>query len=105
MIKLDLSQKLYTLQGLPMTINGESAELGNFLAEIVIAPHETKKGFRPLQALELSRKMIKGGEIELETSTIVVLKDVLEGSKVFGPLVVGQIQEMIIKAESDPTQK
>ncbi len=55
MIKLNLKQKLHTLSGKDVTINGEEASLGNFLAELVLQPKKTKKGFRPLQAWEQGR--------------------------------------------------
>ncbi len=107
MVKLNLKQKLFTLQGKVVTTQNDDGVtkretyLGEVLANIILAPNKTKKGFRPLPAWELAQKLIKEEKIELDNSVVVQIKDLLEDSNDYFPFVIAQVQEAIINAEKE----
>lgn len=100
MITINLKQKLKTLEGEEVTLNGKEACVGIFLAQLVLEPRQTKKGFRPLQAWELAQKLYKQDKIDLDTSAVIQLEEILEETQGVLPFVVAQLQEIFIKAKS-----
>lgn len=101
MITINLKQKLHTLEGKEVTLNGQEACVGTFLAQLVLEPRKVKKGFRPLQAWELAQKLHAQETIELDTSIVIQIEEILEDTEAVLPFVVAQLQEIIIKAKTE----
>lgn len=98
-MKLNLKQTFKTLKGEEIKSEDKTLTLGEVLANIVLAPHENKNGFRPLKAWELARKLDKNEEIELDQSDLTQIKDIIENTSSALPLIKGQILEMFANAE------
>ena len=99
-MKIDLERKIKNLKGENLKIieNGkETKELltvGEVLANVVLSPHQNKKGFRPLDALKLARKFYKDNEIDLEETELIQIRELIENSDIM-PIVQGQLLEAL----------
>lgn len=102
MIKINLTQKIFNLKGTPYKDSDgkEDLTVGTVLANTILAPQKTKKGFRPLRAWELAQKFSKNEEVEIDSSDLVQIKEILEESEDYFPITRAQVLEAIIKAES-----
>ncbi len=77
----------------------ESLTLGMVLSEVVLAPHKDKNGFRPLKGYELAKKFYNGGIVEIDTADFVQLKELLEESETYVPMIIGQALEMLSETQ------
>lgn len=75
--------------------SNEPLTLGDVLSEIILQPHQDKKGFRPLDAWELAKKFYKQEEVEVNLSDFVQLKELVEESKSFYVMIIAQTLEML----------
>ena len=83
--------ELTNLKGEILKNNGVSLTIGEVLAEIVLAPHKDKNGFRPLKGLELAKKFIDQEEVEIDKADFIQLKEVVENNESYVPLVIAQV--------------
>lgn len=72
--------------------------LGLVLAEIILATHENKKGFRPLKSYELAKKLY--GEdakeiFEVDNADFIQIKELVENSQQYVTLIIAQAIQML----------
>ena|SRR3990167_11333280 len=98
-IKINTKQKYKNLKGEDIQYdNKDNLTLGNVLAEILLQPHEDKQGFRPLESWDLAKKFYSQGEVEVNLSEFIQLRELVEKSKAFIVMVVAQTIEMLENA-------
>ena len=104
MPKIILKQTFKNLKGEEIQIIEEGKKtgfvltLGEVLANVVLSPHNDRKGFRPLDAVQLGRKFYNDNEVELTEAEFVQMKELVETSDLM-PIVSGQVLEMFSKAK------
>ena len=98
-MKLNLKQTFKNLKGEDVKVENETLTLGIILANIVLAPHKDKNGFRPLKSWELGKKLYENDIIELDMSDFIQIKELVENHENYFPFILGQVLEMLIKAE------
>lgn len=95
-MKLNVKQTLKTLQGEPLNVVDEKGKkietltLGTVLSNIILAPHKDKNGFRPLKAYELAQKFVNQKEVDIDTSEMIQLKEIVENNESYMPLITAQ---------------
>ena len=100
-MKLKLNIKITNLKGEFIKADEKTdATVGLMLSNIVLEPHKDKNGFRPLKAYELAKKFFEKEEVELDKSDVIQIKELVENCA-YQPLIVAQILEAIINAESE----
>ena len=107
-MKIDLTKTFINLDNEPMKKHektNELLELGEALAEIVIAPKPQGshvKWFSPLKAIELARELKGELVIDIDKADFAQLKEVVDANGTYRPIVTGQIMEMLesVKDES-----
>ncbi len=98
-MKINLKQKIVTIRGEVVKVDNEEITVGFVLSTAILQPHKDKKGFRPLRAWELAKKLDSLEEIELDASELAQIKDILEDNENFYPFVIAQVQEVLINLE------
>lgn len=95
-MKINCKKELLNLKNEPLPTGDEgNLTVGRALANIVLAPHETKNGFRPLKSYELAKKFYYKDEVEIDNSDLIQLKEIVENGKVYSTLVVAQLLEAL----------
>ena len=92
-----LKKVLKNLKGDEVKNGEEVATIGKVLAQVVLTPHKTKDGFRPLQAWQLAQVLHESEQVELTDAELLQIGELLETTEAFYPFVIGQIQEHLIK--------
>lgn len=87
------------LKGEPIESEGKGITLGDVLANIILTPHEDKKGFRPLKAWELAQKLSTQTEVEVDKADFVQIKEIVENTKTYNPLIIGQVMEQLAEVK------
>lgn len=74
----------------------EPLTLGMVLADILLAPSDETGGIRvPLKAYGLATELYNKRSVEISEYDLNQLKTVVESSKVFIPLIIGQALQML----------
>lgn len=92
---INLKKEIVNLKGNSIKDGESPLTLGQTLAEIVLAPHKDKDGFRPLKALEMARKLYANETYDIDQSDLIQLKKIVEENQSYIPLVTGQILETL----------
>lgn len=95
MPKINTKQKFVNLRGFEIKQEKEFLTLGVVLAEIILAPHEDKDGFRPLKAYELAKKFFDQKEVEIDKADLMQLRELVEKSASYIPLITAQVLEKL----------
>jgi len=91
-MKINLDKKLNTLTGEPLKINGEDLTLGKVLAEV--ATHDQMGGKHKMYSLAL--KFSAGGEVEIDSADLLMMKKAIDATKVgWNNVVLGQTLEVL----------
>ena len=100
MPKFDTKQEFVDLKGEVVKqndVNGNKLSLtvGEVLANIILAPHQNKNGFRPLKAYELAQKFMSQPEVEIDESELIQIKEIVEVNEAYVPLITAQVIKML----------
>lgn len=95
MITIQTKYVFVNLKGEPIESEGKDITLGDVLANIILTPHEDKKGFRPLKAWDLAQKLSTQTEVEVDKADFVQIKEIVENTKTYVPLIIGQVMEQL----------
>lgn len=100
MITIDCKKFIMSLDKKPVKTEGKDTTVGMILAQVVLAPHSPKKGFRPLRSWELAQKFYDNNKVDLEESEVIQIKELLEDeNQPQLPFVVAQVLLAISEAE------
>ena len=77
----------------------ENVTLGLLLINIILEPHKDKPGFRPLDAYKLSQRFDSQKEVEVTTAEWTQIRELVENSESYMPLILGQMLEMLDNCE------
>ena len=100
-MKILLKKVIVNLRNKPLKLEDQDLTLGIVLSEIVLAPHKDKNGFRPLKAWELAKKFFSDEEVDLDKSDFIQLKEIVESSQSYNPLVIAQALESLEAVKED----
>ena len=90
---------LTTLNGEPIKGEDGPLTLGVAIANIVLSPHGSKKGFRPLKSYELAKKFYDKPQVEIDNADLIQLKDVVESCEIVSTIITAQILEKLEEAK------
>ena len=99
-MKIKTTQQLKNLKGKTINVRTEDGKeepltLGAVLADIVLAPHKTKAGFRPLRAYELAKDFVNKEVVEISGSEFAQIKGLVENDEAHHTMLVAQALEML----------
>lgn len=96
MPKIKTNQTFVNLRNEEISMeNKEKLNLGMVLAEILLVPHQDKKGFRPLKAWDLAQKFYKEKEVEIDNADFAQLKELVENNAAYIPMITAQALEKL----------
>ena len=104
-MKIRTNQLLKNLRGEPLTMpigkgnKTEKVTLGLMLTNVILEPHKDKPGFRPLDAYKLAQRFDSQKEVEVTTAEWTQIRELVENSESYMPLVLGQMLELLDNCE------
>lgn len=75
--------------------DGTLYTIGKAIAQILIQPGADRKGMNPLKAYLLAQKFYDEKEVELDEADAAQVKEIVEKSVAFSPIILGQILEIM----------
>lgn len=100
MTTIDARFIIKNLKGEPLKSDGDDLTLGMVIANILLAPHKDKKGFRPLKSYELAKKFYNDATVEIDNADLTQIIELVEETDQVTTLVVAQVLEKLDKAKT-----
>ena|SRR3990167_10414376 len=87
-MKINTQEELVNLEGQKLKDGGGNATLGKCIANMLISAEESGK----MKLFILAQKFYKDNFVEVDSSDLILIKNVVGKTKIYNALVAGQIE-------------
>ena len=87
-MKINTQEELVNLEGQKLKDGGGNATLGKCIANMLISAEENGK----MKLFILAQKFYKDNFVEVDSSDLILIKNVVGKTKIYNALVAGQIE-------------